>query len=105
MIKEYTMLSGQSVFDLALLLYGDITQVFRILDDNPELDNILSGFPGLVIQYEEQSLSITEFYKDNKIDLASGFPEVGALLPPTWILGLGLWDDGAFWIDTDVWID
>ena len=67
MVKEYTMLSGQSLFDLAIQLYGDITQVFRLVADNPELDNIPSGFPGLVIQYEEQSTSLTEHYKNNTI--------------------------------------
>ena len=84
MTKEYTMLSGQSLFDLALLLYGDITQVFKIIDDNSELDNIHSGYPGLVITYTEQSLSLTEHFKNNGIDLVSGFPEIGGVIvPPT----------------------
>jgi len=82
MVKEYTMLSGQSLFDLAIQLYGDITQVFRLVADNPELDNIHSGFPGLVIQYEEQSTSLTEYYKNNTIDLTSGFPSFSVVAPP-----------------------
>jgi len=106
MAKKYvTMRSSQTLFDLALQVYGDITQVFTLIADNPDLSNVHSGRAGLVVEYEEQTLSITEFYKKNSIDLVSGFPTIGEEALGNWILATGFWVDTGAWIDTETWND
>lgn len=64
--KEYTVQFGQSVFDLAINLYGDLSRVWDIIDDNnfgAGLDTDLEG--GQVILIREQFINnnITEYFK------------------------------------------
>lgn len=102
--KIVTMLSSQTIIDLALQVQGDVSKVFDLIQDNEDIDNIHSGFAGARVEYEEQSLSLTEHFKNNTINIVSGFPTVGGELG-MWILLDGTWDDNGTWDDTATWND
>jgi hypothetical protein len=58
----YRPREGQNIFDLALMLYGDIERVFTILSDNG-LENIeSSSLGGIDLIYERQNNAITRFF-------------------------------------------
>jgi hypothetical protein len=99
------MKSAQTLFDVALQVYGDIAKVFQLIEDNPDLDNVHSGNANLVVEYEEQNLSITNFYKNNTINLVSGFPTIGTPNITNWILFDGTWNDSGIWVDSENWND
>lgn len=103
--KIVTMLSSQTVIDLALQVQGDATKVIDLIQDNSDLDNIHSGVAGIQVEYEEQTLSITEFFRKNSINLVSGFPTIGGEELSNWILASGFWVDTKAWVDTEFWID
>ena len=103
--KVVTMLSNQTVYDLALQLYGSVDQVFTLLDDNDNLTNVHSTAVGQDVEYEEQTLGLTNHYRDNNINLVSGFPLFGEENPSNWILANNFWNDGGVWIDTETWND
>jgi hypothetical protein len=103
--KVVTMRNSQTSFDLALQLYGSIDKVFTILNDNDNLDNIHSKAVGQKIEYEEQTLSITQHFATNSITLVTGFPTLGEEDPSNWILATGFWNDEGVWVDNDFWID
>lgn len=76
-IKQYTIRQGQTVFDLALQLYGDVSRVFELCTLNPTvLPNVLvRNISGQTISYEEQTNQVaTEYFKNGTI-LSTQYPE------------------------------
>jgi len=103
--KFVTMLSGQTIFDLALQVYGDPAQWIRLVQDNDVLINVHTKAVGAEIEYEEQTLSVTDFYVRNEINLVTGFPTIGGEQAGSWILATGFWNDGGAWDDGETWND
>ncbi|WP_286747840.1 hypothetical protein [Roseivirga sp. UBA1976] len=44
--SKYTVTSGQKLMDVALEVYGDITGIFKLLEDNPELITVQDDLEG-----------------------------------------------------------
>ena len=76
-IKTVTVREGQSIFDLALQLYGDVSKVIDLCKLNPDtLPNVLvNNIAGLTINYEAQDNVTTNFYATNQITLSTKKPE------------------------------
>lgn len=41
--KVVTIVNGQSLFDLSLQYFGDVSNIYKLIQDNSFLENILSG--------------------------------------------------------------
>jgi hypothetical protein len=53
-LKTYTIKQGQSIFDVAVDIYGDVSYAIPLIQQNPELDNVSNtSIAGVVIEYEE----------------------------------------------------
>ncbi len=51
-IKEITVVSGQNIYDIALQYYGDISMIWKIIEDNDlsnGIDTVLSSGQKLFI--------------------------------------------------------
>lgn len=67
-MKEYKTSDGQSVYDLALMLYGDVSATVKIMQDNPSTVvnvNVVLPSGATVLYDEEQTMNkkITDFVK------------------------------------------
>lgn len=53
-LKRYTIKQGQSIFDVAVDIYGDVSYAIALIKENPELDNVSNtSIAGMVIEYDE----------------------------------------------------
>ena len=72
--KQFTAKSGQSVFDLAIQLYGDISQAIKILSENNGIANINSNnLANLSISYTEQDKFLTKHLKTSNLIINTGY--------------------------------
>ena len=71
-MKVYNVISNQSIFDLAVQLYGDESFAFKILEDNPYLGNLNKGLVrGQKIKYEPVQSQETQFWIDKNRDIST----------------------------------
>jgi len=76
--KIVTILSTQTLFDVALQLYGSAESVFELLSLNPSINNITDdGITGLNVNYETQQTALPVFFDKEKIVIATKFPIIG----------------------------
>lgn len=83
-MDEYITIEGQSIWDLSNLLYGNTSNMVKLVQDNPVLGNVGKTIPpGTVILYEKQKGNqITDFYIERSVepgtrDLTSPFQGSG----------------------------
>lgn len=75
--KTVTIKDGQTLFDLALQLYGDVSKVYELIDLNSSIDNITSNnLQGLAIVYEDPKNEVSEFFNSNQITASTRYPEI-----------------------------
>lgn len=68
---------GQTIFDLALQLYGDVSRVYDLISLNSSIENISNGkLQGLTIVYEDSKNNVSEFFRNNSLTLANRYPEL-----------------------------
>lgn len=77
-MASYTIKYGQTIWDLALQLYGDSSKAVQILKDNKTIipDLNYRYLAGLTITYTETANSITNFFKSQNISIATRYPEI-----------------------------
>lgn len=46
-----------------------------------------------------------QLIKNSGSNLGFDLIEGGGVIPTSWILAFGVWDDTGIWIDTEFWID
>jgi hypothetical protein len=71
MPSVYKVNDGENIFDTAIATYGSLELVYKIILDNPQLDNIdteLTSLPGLVLQYDE-TFQVEEEQGEKQIQL------------------------------------
>lgn len=63
-MEEYKTIEGQNIFDLSNLLYGNTSNLIKLLTDNPALGYVVKNIPaGTVVKYTKQKgNNITNFY-------------------------------------------
>jgi hypothetical protein len=58
-MKEHTVQAGQSLFDIAVIRYGDVTGITSLLADNKDLKGPTDRiYPGQRIKYRDQPIDI-----------------------------------------------
>lgn len=70
--KVVTIKQNQSLFDLSLQYYGDVENVYNLIQSNTYLDSILSdNFNGNVLNYTSEINYVNNYYSKNLIDIAT----------------------------------
>lgn len=74
--KSIIVKNGQTLFDLALQLYGDVSKVYDIINLNPSIENInTTNLEGQTIIYEDVKNETTGYYVDNSVSVSCRYPE------------------------------
>lgn len=68
-MERYTTKEAQSIWDLSNLLYGNTSNIVKLVQDNPSLGFVGKTIPaGTVINYTKQvGNPITEFYINRRV--------------------------------------
>lgn len=75
-MAKYTILEGQSIFDVALQLYGDISFVYKLIQDNPTITDIHYDYlKGLEVVYEPTTDSNVVFFDTNQVNINTDYPK------------------------------
>lgn len=70
--KVVTIKQNQSLFDLSLQYYGNVENVYSLIQSNTYLDSILSdNFNGNVLNYTSEINYVNNYYSKNLIDIAT----------------------------------
>ena len=73
-MAKYTTTSGQTIFDLSVQLYGNGSNIVKILSENPAL-NGLTGLipPGTVIEYTPVlGFTPSQYFADSTTTASTG---------------------------------
>lgn len=73
-MSSYTTIATQTIWDLSILLYGDTSNVVKIISDNPSLEYVGKLIPpGTVVEFTEPLGNTVRDYLSNRlIDPATG---------------------------------
>jgi hypothetical protein len=76
-IKSVTITSDQSLFDITLQYYGDVTKVYDLIALNDWIPSVMyNNLKGKTLNYEEQNTTVTNYFKANKKTIISKFPQL-----------------------------
>lgn len=75
-IKNVTILQEQSLFDVVLQYYGDVTKVYDFIKLNPTISSVMyNNLKGLTVNYEEQTNQIANYFSSAQKDIATKNPQ------------------------------
>lgn len=75
-MATYKILEGQSIFDVSIQLYGDISFVYKIIQDNPTITDIHYEYlRGLDITFDINTNSNTNYFDTNQININTDYPK------------------------------
>ena len=75
--KVVTIKSEQNIFDLSLQFYGSAEDCINLIQANSFIENLSSsGFEGNELTYVLNNNLAPRYYRNNKIEVATGFPVV-----------------------------
>ncbi len=79
-IKNVTITSDQSLFDVVLQYYGNISKVYDFVQLNQaQIPNIMyNSLKGKTVQYEEQSNAVANFFSANSKKISTKYPQISA---------------------------
>jgi phage tail protein X len=79
-MATYTTVLGQNIYDLSVLLYGNTTNIVKLVQDNPGLDRVSKNIPaGTVITYDAQSGNdVVDFFSNKEVSPVTGDRDLGA---------------------------
>ena len=73
--KVVTIKSEQNIFDLSLQYYGSAEDCISLIKANTFIENLnSSGFEGNQLNYTLNNNLAPRYYRENKIEVATGFP-------------------------------
>lgn len=62
-----TVQSGQTIFDLAVIAYGDASRIYDLIKENPAIQSPLTNLTGLTITYTPSVLVTKEVVKTTTV--------------------------------------
>ena len=72
-IKQIEVRQNQTLFDMAIQMYGRVEDAFTIITDNPVIDNLNNNYiAGLNMIYTEQLSALPVYFKQNNIYITTG---------------------------------
>jgi hypothetical protein len=82
---KYYIQEGETLLDVAMSQYGDVAELFTILEDNPELRDVNSNLQAgdfVWIRQDVPGNDIINYYKRNKVEVVSGTEALEAAFDP-----------------------
>lgn len=73
----YTTREKQSVYDLSVQLYGDLSQIRKLLVLFPNLDNLITVGSG--VEVEEQIDPVALYFSDRNLKVSTDISEAGVI--------------------------
>lgn len=75
-MAKYIIREGQSIFDVAIQLYGDISYIYKIIEDNPTITDIhYENLRDLEVVYDVTSESKVKYFETNLININTDYPK------------------------------
>lgn len=74
-MATYTIKSGQTIYDVAIQLYGDAGKTPQLVSDNLSVLNnglMTTNLVGVIVSYTDPNTSITNYFRTNNIIITSG---------------------------------
>ena len=73
-MAQYTTISGQTLYDLSIQLYGNSSNAVRILKDNPDLLGVAKLIPpGTVIEYTPpEGFTVATYFRNRRTPVVTG---------------------------------
>lgn len=98
--KLVTIKNEQSIFDLSLQYYGNLDNIYTLIQNNSYIDDILSdNISGNELNFTTDKNYVNEYFRKKEINIGTKASS------KVWILDTGYWDDIRIWIDLKTWID
>ena len=97
-MRNILALSGQSIFDIALLFCGDAKMAWHIARAN-EIPLTTTFETNTTLTIPDDSNNVAKVFEQEKVVFATGI--VGQI----WILATGNWNDEGVWMDGEIWND
>lgn len=97
-MRNILALSGQSIFDIALLFCGDATKAWDIARTNA-IPLTATFEKNTTLSIPDDMNNVAKVFKQEKVVFATGILEV------LWLLAGGNWNDEGVWMDNEIWID
>ena len=69
--KIVTVKQGQSIFDLALQLYGSADNWIDLIRENPQIENIESDLTGMQLSYVINNSQVQKSYIADSVEVAT----------------------------------
>jgi hypothetical protein len=51
--------SSQTIYDISLIAYGDVSMVYKLIEENPSIISLLSDLTGLTLNYTPNTINYT----------------------------------------------
>lgn len=84
-MKEYTVLPGQSLFDIAVMVYGDVLGVLWLVDDNQLNGPTARILPGDVLKIRPSVISV------RTRDYLASYPPIATVSSAELTDGVSFW--------------
>lgn len=97
-MRKIVALSGQSIFDIALLFCGDATKAWDIARTNA-IPLTATFEKNTTLSIPDATNNVAKVFEQEKVVFATGILEV------LWLLAGGNWNDEGVWMDNEIWID
>lgn len=97
-MRNILALSGQSIFDIALLFCGDATKAWDIARTNA-IPLTATFEKNTTLSIPDDMNNVAKVFKQEKVVFATGI--VGQI----WIMATGNWNDEGVWMDGEIWND
>lgn len=69
--KVVTAKSTQTAFDLALQLHGNVDEVFTLIEENPEIENLETDVTGIEVSYRINDTFVQKSYISKGVSVSS----------------------------------
>jgi len=73
--KIVTIKDGQTIFDITLQVYGNISFVYKLIQENSNIDNINADIVNKSVVYEVQTLNLTNYFNTNQVNVSTDYPK------------------------------
>lgn len=70
--KTLIVKPNQTVFDVALQVYGDVQYLFSLTEENEVITSLNENISGLSLAYTEQAFAVTDYFRKNSINITTG---------------------------------
>jgi len=98
-------LENQSTFDVCLMNYGNLDNLFKMISDNTNIVSVTDIDAAYKTFTLDSNKVNNNYIKNTIVKKGYSFGTIDKKNIKAWILDFGYWDDLRLWIDVKTWID